>query len=161
MSRCYYQLKIGNIWLAPRGAISVEERDDFEQLTTKGGDSGGGDCAGCGGNESISKREVCFKVKYRGRGSLATAWAMATRVNDVLDSGCDREDMKQVGFERRVCDEPWLRYNIRSGTQRMVDTWTQRTCDRILVMELCLNLVEYNPDNLINFGSGPFSTSFA
>lgn len=155
-SKCYYQLKIGDLWLAPRASITVIESDDFEALTPK--DEGSG-CANCGGDNAISRREIVIKLRYRGRGSLATAWHMYNQTEAVLNAGCALN--LQIGFERRVCDEPWLKYNIRSSYQRQVDTWSQRTCDRILTVELHLNLVAYNAAKLVDFGGGPFNSSFA
>lgn len=156
MPCCRYTLKIGNFYLAPRPSIQVVEPDDFEQLTLK--DSGG--CANCGGTvNSVSRREFTFTLRYKGQGSLATAWSMFNRLEATLSAGC--ETNKQIGFERTVCDEPAMRYNIRSGWQRITESWSQRTKQRILTVELHLNLVAYNPDNLFDFGAGPFKSSFA
>lgn len=158
MGCCRYTVKIGKFYLAPNPSIQVIEADDFETFDT-GSDQE--KCSTCSGTTAsqVNKREVTLKLRYKGQGSLVTAWSIYNKLEAVLGAGCATK--KQIGFYRRVCDEPALTYNIRRATQRMIETWSQRTRQRVLTIELKLVLAPYNSDKLFDFGDGPFAVSYS
>lgn len=125
-----YTLKIGSVYLAPRHSIRVEESSEFERFADEEVRCGG---AGCSTN---SKREFTFRLYFIGNGSLASAWALRQQLETELTKACD----EQILLYRKVRDEPALVYQINSSRIKMIDTVTQFTCERMIIVELTVKV---------------------
>lgn len=135
--RCFYTLKLGNYYLAPRTNISVKEPSplfDPKLLSDLG-------CACCGGDAIIDSWQSVFTVYYDGGGSLKTAWSMYNKVQTVLSEGCDSDLCIQL--YRQVCDEDPQIYLVRQGYQRIINPEYQYNCRRVLAAEIVLTLETY------------------
>lgn len=133
--RCFYKLKIGTMWLAPRNSIAIRESRDFERIA-------GQDSGKCGSACSLNvEREFTFEIDFFGGGSLASAWALSNRLLSQLTAACTQE----VDVYRQVCDETAIQYRVKRGSLRMTDTLPQFLCERILRQELKLTLVNSGP----------------
>lgn len=125
-----YTLKVGSVYLAPRHSIRVEESSDFERFADEEIQCGGAGCS------TSSKREFTFRLYFIGNGSLASAWALRSQLEQELIKACD----EQILLYRKVRDEAALVYQINSSQIKMIDTVTQFTCERMIIVELTLTV---------------------
>ena len=128
-----YTLKLGNLFLAPRPSIAIEEPKSFS-ATLVSNDS----CLACGGNAVIDYWDAVFKVYYIGNGDLDTAWKMFDVTDRVLAAGCDTgEDLLLTRSIR--CETP-RKWAVDRGFQVPVDLQDQYLCKAIVAAELHLRL---------------------
>lgn len=147
-----YTLKIGDLFLAPRANISIEEPKDWESSITL---LDANSCAYCGGESIIDYREVILKLYYIGNGDLDTAWHLFDVTNAVLAAGCSTDQALLLTRSIR-CETPrqWV---VDKAWQRIVETQTQYICRSIVAAELHLQLRLYTgvqPPYLYSF-AGP------
>lgn len=125
-----YTLKLGNIWLAPRVSITVEEPRNFEKLITNQRN----ECAICA---SSVEREYTFHICIKDQSYTIKASIDALLCNLGVDTT----------LYRRVQDEIPLEMKIKSGRTKIINVVTQYLCDPILCLELVVRLIE-SPDSI-------------
>lgn len=126
-----FTFRIGSMYLAPRKSIVIEEPSDFMQLVN--------DDQVCGGCTLSGERTYKFKVCFLGGGSLDSAWALYSVLEEELDLACDSS--LEILLRRRVQDESELVYRITKASIRIVDPVAQYICERVLCAEVSLTLV--------------------
>lgn len=131
-----YTLKLGNLYLAPRPSIAIEEPKNLN-ATLISQDS----CLACGGNDIIDYWDAIFKIYYIGNGDLDTAWHMFDVTNATLQAGCDSST--DLLLTRSIRCETPRQWAVDRGFQVEVDLQDQYICKAIVAAELHLRLRLY------------------